>query len=95
MVRSRKLTQDFGLDLIEVGILREGDQLRITMQRYSPNRELVCEKVVEGAIDIEKTVFDALRISGNPRKGQCPLRHRDASNGQGSCGRRHSVSILW
>jgi asparagine synthetase B (glutamine-hydrolysing) len=68
VVRSRKLAQDFGLDLIEVGILREGGQLRIRMQRYSSKRQLVCEKEVEGAADIKKTVFDALRISGNPKR---------------------------
>lgn len=68
IVKSREIAKKFNEDLAEVKIGQDVDGLSITVQKYSPARELQYERVIAQGIKLDDAVLDSLRISGNPKK---------------------------
>ncbi len=68
IVKSREIAKRFKVDLAEVKIGQDADGLSITVQKYSPTRELQSERTIAQGINLDDAVLDALRISGNPKK---------------------------
>lgn len=68
VVKSREIAKRFNVDLAEVKIGQDANGLSITVQRYSPTRELQYERTIAEGIKLDDVVLDSLRISGNPKK---------------------------
>ncbi len=68
VVKSRELAKRFGIDLSEVKVTKTGDNLSVTLERYSPTRALLYKKQIAQDISIGDTVRESLRISGSPKK---------------------------
>ncbi|MBS3138356.1 hypothetical protein J4207_01485 [Candidatus Woesearchaeota archaeon] len=68
IVKSRELAQSFGIDLSEIKIEQDHNGLSLTLQRYSPTRELRYTKKIADGISLDTVITDALTISGNPKK---------------------------
>lgn len=68
VVKSRELAQTFGIDLSEIKIEQDNNGLSLTLQRYSPTRELRYTKRIADGISLDTVINDALKISGNPKK---------------------------
>ncbi|MEK6893566.1 MAG: asparagine synthase-related protein [Nanoarchaeota archaeon] len=67
IVKSRELAQRYRIDLIEIGLSRDQDSVKIVTQKYNPAREIKDKKEL-GSISLEESVSEALRISGNPKR---------------------------
>jgi len=68
VTRSREMAVEFGINLVEVGVSVEGPRLRLTSQKYSPERRLMHETLVENRVDAPEIVSDSLELSGNPKR---------------------------
>ncbi len=68
IVKSREIAKRFGVDLAEVKLEQDSNGLSLTVQRYSPERELQYERTIAQGIKLDDAVLDSLQISGNPKK---------------------------
>ena len=68
IVRSRQIAKDFGLELAEVKLSKNGCKIRISMQKYSPRRKLIDEQEINSNLSMENIVFQTLLVSGNPKQ---------------------------
>ncbi len=68
VVKSRELAKRFNLDLSEVKIDQNDSSLSITLQRYSPTRDLRYTREIVRGINLEDAILESLKISGNPKK---------------------------
>jgi len=68
VVKSRELAKLFGIDLSEVKIDQDDSGLSITLQRYSPTRDLRYTRKIAEGIDLDEVILESLKISGNPKK---------------------------
>ncbi len=68
VVKSRELATRFSIDLSEIKINQEEAAVSITLQRYSPARELRYTRRIAENINLNDVVFESLKISGNPKK---------------------------
>ena len=39
IVKSREIAQRYGIDLVEIGLTKDKDHVRINLERYSPERK--------------------------------------------------------
>ena len=68
VVKSRELAKRFNIDLSEVKIDQNDSGLSITLQRYSPTRDLRYTKKIAEDINLDNAILESLKISGNPKK---------------------------
>ena len=68
VVKSRELAKRFNIDLSEVKIDQNDSGLSITLQRYSPTRDLRYTKKNAEGINLDNAILESLKISGNPKK---------------------------
>src|SRR3989344_4407177 len=68
VVKSRELAKRFNIDLSEVKIDQNDSGLSITLQRYSPTRDLRYTKKIAEGINLDNAILESLKISGNPKK---------------------------
>ena len=68
VVKSRELAKRFNIDLSEVKIDQNDSGLSITLQRYSPTRDLRYTKKIAEGINLDAVILKSLKISGNPKK---------------------------
>ena len=68
VVKSRELAKRFNIDLSEVKIDQNDSGLSITLQRYSPTRDLRYTKKIAEGINLDNAMLESLKISGNPKK---------------------------
>ncbi|MFA5929312.1 MAG: asparagine synthase C-terminal domain-containing protein [Candidatus Micrarchaeia archaeon] len=68
IVKSRQFASVFGLNLVEVGVRKNGSGLLISVQKYSPGRRLAYERETESCMDADSVVRKALLAGGSPKK---------------------------
>lgn len=68
VVKSRMLTQHFGINLVEVKLKLLKDNLDITIQKYDSSHQLLYERKIEEKLPIDYVIEDSLKIAGNPKK---------------------------
>ena len=68
VVKSSELAKRFNIDLSEVKIDQNDSGLSITLQRYSPTRDLRYTKKNAEGINLDNAILESLKISGNPKK---------------------------
>ena len=68
VVKSRELAKRFNIDLSEVKIDQNDSGSSITLQRYSPTKDLRYTKKIAEDINLDNAILESLKISGNPKK---------------------------
>lgn len=68
IVKSREIAKRFNVDLAEVKLDQNSNGLSLTVQKYSPTRELLYERTIAQGINLDDAMLDSLKISGNPKK---------------------------
>ena len=68
VVKSRELAKRFNIDLSEVKIDQNDSGSSITLQRYSPTKDLRYTKKIAEGINLDNAILESLKISGNPKK---------------------------
>ena len=68
VVKSRELAKRFNIDLSEVKIDQNDSGSSITLQRYSPTKDLRYTKKIADGINLDNAILESLKISGNPKK---------------------------
>lgn len=66
VIRSRRLAQHLGIDLVEVRVSAFDDRLSTSLQRFDPARKLLHQKGIEDGVSIEDVVGQSLLLTAIP-----------------------------
>ena len=66
--KSREIARKFQIELLETKIGYDEKGASITLEEYSPQRELLYSKRIAEGITLDKVIRDSLDISGSPKK---------------------------